>query len=463
MGILSKRSRQIDVYIEGLYEGKIQKVVIDAKNYNKKIDVKHVEAFIAMVSDIGVDKGIIVTSIGFSKSAINRAHNDHGNFELDILRSNDASKYHGFMAVIHKAKYGAMLIPPFAWIFDSARVGTMDFLSFAYPKGLTFEESIEKKEYFAIDIMSKKTYPFTIEKYFESIDAKSAENKFFISRDKLNLRDLTTHNKNITIYENKFDYKNSNFFEFIGIVEFDNFYVISYLLGNKYFQKRNLEKLIFILERLMPMNVQQSPQRPLKKIEDEIKQTIDTVVKSRLSFLQASVCIEFEEFELTQTYINKSLEYFKTNADTLHLILGLALELKENDISIKSKLLEFLNVDIENIIVFAQSQNLFGIFERIDLYVSILESIPQEFLSNKTKGNIHFAIGINQNMDNVLMGLENFNLAKQYFELSGYDGDEMIFINNWLEDKTIKKQIKDAIRKSKIQNNNKRQTKYLGK
>lgn len=47
--------------------------MIDCKDYKDPVDVKDVEAFIAMIDDLGVTKGAIVSASGFSQAAIQRA------------------------------------------------------------------------------------------------------------------------------------------------------------------------------------------------------------------------------------------------------------------------------------------------------------------------------------------------------------------------------------------------------
>ena len=72
-GRKSKRKRQIDVLVKqmiGQYE--IQ-IVIDCKDYARPVDVKGVEAFYGLLSDVGAQKGVLVCPKGFSDAAKTRA------------------------------------------------------------------------------------------------------------------------------------------------------------------------------------------------------------------------------------------------------------------------------------------------------------------------------------------------------------------------------------------------------
>lgn len=73
MGLSSKRSRQIDVLVRekiGQYE---MNIIIDCKDHSRPIDVKGVEEFQGLVSDVGAHRGVLVCPTGFTKSAKTRA------------------------------------------------------------------------------------------------------------------------------------------------------------------------------------------------------------------------------------------------------------------------------------------------------------------------------------------------------------------------------------------------------
>ena len=72
-GRLSNRKRQIDVLVRekiGQYE--IQ-IVIDCKDYARPVDVKGVEEFYGLLTDVGAQKGVLVCPKGFSEAAKTRA------------------------------------------------------------------------------------------------------------------------------------------------------------------------------------------------------------------------------------------------------------------------------------------------------------------------------------------------------------------------------------------------------
>src|SRR5258708_38906786 len=72
-GRRSETWRQIDILIEFRVGQFDVSIAVDCKDYRVPVDTKDVEAVIAMVDDLGVTKGAIVSASGFSEPAIRRA------------------------------------------------------------------------------------------------------------------------------------------------------------------------------------------------------------------------------------------------------------------------------------------------------------------------------------------------------------------------------------------------------
>ncbi|QBZ82372.1 restriction endonuclease [Hydrogenovibrio crunogenus] len=68
VGEYSERSRQVDILIKT----KTQTTMVECKHYSVPVDIKSVESFLGMVTDVKVDYGILVSSSGYTKSAEKR-------------------------------------------------------------------------------------------------------------------------------------------------------------------------------------------------------------------------------------------------------------------------------------------------------------------------------------------------------------------------------------------------------
>jgi hypothetical protein len=72
-GRFSKRKRQIDILIAEKTAVGILKTVIDTKLFNRKVDVKAVDALAGIVDDVGAEKGMLITSRGYTQGSGARA------------------------------------------------------------------------------------------------------------------------------------------------------------------------------------------------------------------------------------------------------------------------------------------------------------------------------------------------------------------------------------------------------
>jgi len=84
-GNTTETNRQIDIAARGKLVGHDIFVVLDCKKYSSKLDVNEVGSFITFLNDIGADIGILVTVIGFSKSAEILAKKSRVKLEIKTL------------------------------------------------------------------------------------------------------------------------------------------------------------------------------------------------------------------------------------------------------------------------------------------------------------------------------------------------------------------------------------------
>lgn len=84
-GRLSETDRQVDVVVRGRVYGKDNATLVaDCKRWTKPIDVRDVGTFIDLVKDVEAEFGLLIATVGASKAALTRAHNEPGT-NLDIL------------------------------------------------------------------------------------------------------------------------------------------------------------------------------------------------------------------------------------------------------------------------------------------------------------------------------------------------------------------------------------------
>lgn len=73
-GTISGRQRQVDVLVDARWSVAAEsRIIIDAKNRKRKLNIKDVETFEGMMRDCSAPRGILVTPVGWTSAAARRA------------------------------------------------------------------------------------------------------------------------------------------------------------------------------------------------------------------------------------------------------------------------------------------------------------------------------------------------------------------------------------------------------
>ncbi|MCC8087735.1 MAG: restriction endonuclease [Rikenellaceae bacterium] len=78
-GKISNRKRQIDFLVDYRFDNDTsRRIIIDAKNRRRPIDIKEVESFEGLMKDVEASRGIIISTNGYTQSALRRAQEHIG-------------------------------------------------------------------------------------------------------------------------------------------------------------------------------------------------------------------------------------------------------------------------------------------------------------------------------------------------------------------------------------------------
>ncbi|GAB3825787.1 restriction endonuclease [Hymenobacter jeollabukensis] len=254
-GRYSNRSRQIDIYIEQKINGSNYITIVDSKNYNKKIDVKTVESFISMIDDVGADYGIMISELGFTKSAFNRAFNNPKGIELDIYNFDEITNLlQGEGAVPYSGSNGALILAPFSWIVDATR--RPGALCFLYRRGMTLEDAISSREFAYINFWLTTDEPKTIEELYVQQSEYIANSATIESNELIASENAVGFESKIRITKAK-EYST---LEMAGYIDFEGFIFFCILHTDKKYKRRNLRKLHLLLRNTLPVWIRETEQ-----------------------------------------------------------------------------------------------------------------------------------------------------------------------------------------------------------
>lgn len=246
LGRISQTPRQIDVLIEAQVLDSPVRVIVDAKKRTKPIDVNDVESFIAMMADVEAHRGILVSTTGYSKTAVSRAHNEiNQDVELDVFSLEELKHLQGELAIPFSGNCGVILSAPFGWVIDAKR--RKGCVACLYQRGYDLDAAGHAKEWMYLNFWKKETQDQDLD-YLLQLQAKTLHDA------KLTYLPGVVRPNAITLIRLA-EVPGYPTPEYTGFVEFDDFIFFAVLFTTFEMSKRNLRKLREILRTIHPVSV----------------------------------------------------------------------------------------------------------------------------------------------------------------------------------------------------------------
>lgn len=263
-GRYSKRLRQIDMLISEETPTGVQKTVIDAKFYKKRVDVKVVDEFVGLVDDVGAKKGLLVTNSGYSKAALKRAFYCPDDLELDVLSFAELQQWQGFVAIPYAGDHAFLVSAPLGWVIDiSRREGR---LATMYQRGLDAATAQENKEFLYVNFWDRSEDQLTA----AELDRQQLAHMRLDGAVSVRRR-RTVSRPNAVTRLRIADVKRYRCLEVTGFVEFEDVIFFAVLLTSRERQRPNIRRLESVLQRAMPMTLRHNNADRISSLQDRLK------------------------------------------------------------------------------------------------------------------------------------------------------------------------------------------------
>lgn len=251
LGRLSKTPREIDILLTTTVFGCSMQLVIECKNWNSKLDVADIGTFIDKLHDVGISKGIIISKLGYTEGAYNRARTEV-NVQLQVLNFENIPDFYGFWATAYRGNLGAIISAPNGWIVNNDVNADLlpDMLGFMHPMEFSAEVASRKKHfmYFQIyPIIETKNLKVTLEKQDEIVKTKFPKSRIRYWSEKIE--------KGNVIYR-QIDYVEDNYVEFTGAVECNDFFFYCVCMVPIDHNPDDLAKLKYVMNNLNLVKIQ---------------------------------------------------------------------------------------------------------------------------------------------------------------------------------------------------------------
>lgn len=331
MGRYSNTLRQIDILIEDEIAGFVEKIAVDAKFYTKKIDVKCVECYLSMMDDVGVSNGLLVTRKGYSNAALNRAHSDPRNLELDILNFDPLHFFQSFCALPYSGEDCVFISAPFGFVIelDESRIG----LAFFVPRGKNLKQAMAENEWMDLNIFYKQDHIDTIRDLLQqqSNDMASHYTDLIVSE-----RKAAQRKDGRQTYVRSASAREISGKELTGFVDFGSYIFFVVCFGPDYFEEKNLRKLNYILKYAQTHQLSIDNTIVIQALTTEMRECSDPIQRAgmarqvaywyseeknnskELEYLRASFNDDPTHYENTKNLIYKELMHGDINVAIVH-------------------------------------------------------------------------------------------------------------------------------------------------
>ena len=266
----SGKMRQIDVLIRDRVAGRTIDIVVDGKCFNRKVGVGVVESFAGLVRDVRADRGILVTNVGYTSGALERAQSEERGIELDILTTDPINSwmFQSKWAYSYVDSHGVLLTAPFGWVVDGKRRhGGMPGapLAYLYQRGISLDLGTSDAHRPEPDQMYVNIWPKSdgkIRTMKQLLDKQEALFERYPSEIKVEMSyvPMTFFRKDgadMRLRKARIDRPGFPIvLEYGGFVDFPDFIFFAILLTAEETALVNCGKLEYVMERIIPLHME---------------------------------------------------------------------------------------------------------------------------------------------------------------------------------------------------------------
>ena len=293
----SGTKRQIDVLIRDRVAGRTINIVADGKFFARKVDVGEVESFVGLLRDVGADKGILVTNVGYTDGALKRAQSEEQSIELDILTTDPINlwMFQAKWAYPYVDSCGVLLTAPFGWVVDGKRrYGGMPGAPVAhlYQRGMPFDvakkslTNPKEPDFMYVHIWPKKSGKIrTLKQLLDKQEGRFEQYPTEIGVE-VSYVPMTFGRKDGADMCLRLARINRPGFpivlEYGGFVDFPDFIFFAILLTAEETASVNLGKLEYVMERIIPLHMEHVPNGILMSVHDSVDRELRDIFQKMM-------------------------------------------------------------------------------------------------------------------------------------------------------------------------------------
>jgi hypothetical protein len=247
-GRLSGTPRQIDVLAEIDSESGPLRIAIEAKHHARRIDVKHVEGFIGLLRDVGIERGMMLSVSGYTQAAYQRAFADDVDLDLDVFSLAELVDWQNHGGLPFAGGNAAIVDAPLGWVLAPRPPEGM--LAVLHQRGISVEMAIDQRELMYINFWDRAEMP----SLSLLLDKQNADLRKWSPEVQLKVEAYDLRSEFPTFIRRAYISGESSV-EITGFIEFPRFILFAVLLSPLAVENRNRRKLEYVIQTVVPVEM----------------------------------------------------------------------------------------------------------------------------------------------------------------------------------------------------------------
>lgn len=206
--------------------------------------------------------------------------------------------------------------------------------------------------------------------------------------------------------------KETELHEYSGFVDFKEFCVFCVLFTPKELEIKNIRKLEYCIERLIPINVNRDSvlESELKSLQELLQNAGDKSEKAEILISQGEILKTLKRFDECETKFNESIKILPTSYGAIKGKLDLYLLTNRKSNYLDEVIDDLFDLEPSNPTICQDIMEMYSEYDRINDVVEVFGRKIKEFSNNKeARGNISYHLGYLYS----ILGQEQ--VAKNYF------------------------------------------------
>ncbi len=278
------------------------------------------------VEDIGAQKGMLITNVGYTRAALKRAFYGPSDLELDILNFSALQRFQAFTAIPYAGDKAFLVRAPFGWVVDANFTKNQGYLAAMYQRGLDAASAKNRKEFLYINFWNRRSHPLTAAELDElqTVRLRTKGSVTLSHRATVQRSDAVTRLRIA-------DVQKYGCLEVTGFLEFEDVIFFAVLLTPRESQRQNIRRLESVLQQAVPIELCRDNTALIRTIQARLDEAPPVPERARLLREMGHWYRDMGQFQAARQALEKSLSLEPAGYQTITELMAVLIKLDDRD------------------------------------------------------------------------------------------------------------------------------------